>query len=122
MLCKEETVHTSDRRGVAPLLALLESHTPVAGFAAADKVVGRATAFLYRLLGVDRVYGRVMSQPALAVLERFGMEAHYDQLVPHIVNRQGTGICPMEQATTGIEAPEEALAAIKEALAKLKQA
>ena len=120
VLCLDDTVHTSQRRGVAPLLALLEQKTPVAGFAAADKVVGRATAFLYGLLGVSRVYGRVMSQPALAVLEKHGIEAHYEQLVPHIVNRQGTGICPMEQATAGIEDPQEALAAVKAALDRLK--
>ena len=40
VLCKDDTIHTSSHRGIRPLLELLE--TDVAGFYAADKVVGRA--------------------------------------------------------------------------------
>ena len=39
VLCKGDTVHTSQHRGVRPLLDLLD--TDVSGFSAADKVVMR---------------------------------------------------------------------------------
>ena len=52
VLCNGETVYKSHRRGVAPLMGWLESGTDLKGFSAADKVVGKATAFLYCLLGV----------------------------------------------------------------------
>lgn len=71
VLCKGETVHTSNHRGVRPLLELLE--TDVTGFCAADKVVGKATALLYRLLNVKAVHAQVISQAALQVLQNSPM-------------------------------------------------
>ena len=47
VLCRDDVTYTDTRRGVAPLLALLDSGTDVGGFSAADKVVGKAAAFLY---------------------------------------------------------------------------
>ena len=67
VLCKGEAIHTSYHRGVRPLLELLE--TDVSGFCAADKVVGKATALLYRLLNVKAVHAQVISQAALQVLQ-----------------------------------------------------
>ena len=64
VLCKEAMVHKSHRRGVAPLLELLDEGADVIGASAADRVVGKATAFLYSLLGVRSVYAYVMSKPA----------------------------------------------------------
>ena len=42
-------VYTSTRRGVKPLVDFLQGETVFTGFFAADKVVGRATAYLYAL-------------------------------------------------------------------------
>ena len=47
-----DRVLTSTLRGVKPLVQFLESGRDLTGFSAADKVVGRATAYLYVLLGV----------------------------------------------------------------------
>lgn len=118
-LCKEETVYKSDRRGVSPLMGWLESGTDLKGFSAADKVVGKATAFLYCLLGAKEVYARVMSEAAAKVLELQGIPFAYEQLVPAISNRAGDGLCPMELATRNIENPADAPAAIRQALAHL---
>lgn len=54
----------------------------------ADKVVGRATAFLYCLLGVSEVYPNVMRRPAAQVLARHGIAAHCGKLVEGIINRK----------------------------------
>ena len=110
VLCRDDQVHTSTRRGVAPLLALLD--TDVSGFCAADKVVGKATALLYCLLKVRAVHALVISQAALQVLENSGIAVSWDSRVDHIKNRTGDGRCPMEQATEGIDDPQEALVAI----------
>jgi len=119
VLCSGETVYKSSRRGVAPLMGWLESGTDLRGFSAADKVVGKATAFLYCLLGVKEVYARVMSEAAAQVLEQQGIPFGYDQLVPAIQNRTGDGLCPMERATMQIHDPADAPAAIRRALANL---
>ena len=118
VLCKGEAVHTSFHRGVRPLLELLE--TDVSGFYAADKVVGKATALLYSLLNVKAVHAQVISSAALQVLQDSPVAVSWDTQVEYIKNRTGDGRCPMEQATEGIDDPQEALVAIQEKLKELQ--
>ena len=121
VLCRGDAVCTDTRRGVAPLLAWLDNGTDLQGFSAADKVVGKAAAFLYCLLGVKEVYAPVMSRAALAVLTGSGIGATYDILVEGIINRRKTGPCPMETATKDIADSREALEAIRRTLQQLQQ-
>lgn len=113
VLRRGDTVYTATERGVKPLVRWLTQGTDLRGFSAADKVVGRATAYLYVLLGVEEVWAAVMSEAAAEVLRRHGITAAQDQLVPNIINRTGTGICPFEEAVLNIHTPEEALTAIR---------
>ena len=113
VLCRGETIHTATQRGVRPLLDWLDSGLDLRGFSAADKVVGRATAFLYVLLGVRAVHSLVMSTPAREVLLDNGIVASFDREVPGIINRRGDGPCPFEEAVLGIRDPGEALTAIR---------
>ena len=121
VLHRSGVTHTSTHRGVAPLLNWLDQKADFQGFSAADRVVGKATAYLYCLLGVSGVFARVMSRPALEVLARHGIPASWELLVDAIENRQKTGPCPMEYATRNATTPEEALTAIRQALAILQQ-
>jgi hypothetical protein len=111
----------STKRGVAPLLAWLEEGQNCQGMLAADKVVGRAAAFLYVLLGVREVHALVISESAEEVFLRFGVPYSFKQKVPAIRNRAGDGFCPMEQAVLGIEEPTKALPAIKKRLSELQE-
>ena len=120
VLCRNGMTHTSTRRGVAPLLNWLDENTDLRDFSAADRVVGRATAYLYHLLGVKEVFARVMSRPAAQVLADYGIPASWETLVDAIENRQKTGPCPMEYATRNCTNAEDALAAIRRALAELQ--
>lgn len=113
-------VYTSTRRGVKPLVDFLQGETVFTGFFAADKVVGRATAYLYALLGVTELYAQVISQPAAAVLQAHGISVHYDTLVPNIINRAGDGICPFEAAVMDISDPQSAYAAILQKMAQMQ--
>ena len=121
VICGEGSVYKSDRRGVAPLLHWLDEGTDLRDFSAADRVVGRATAYLYHLLGVKAVFARVMSRPAAEVLAAHGIPASWETLVDAIENRQKNGPCPMEYATRNCTNAEDALAAVREALAQLKK-
>lgn len=116
----ENTRYVSTQRGVAPLLNCYHQHLAQSHCCAADKVVGRAAAFLYQLLEVDAVYAEIISKPALKVLESAGIQAEYGQLVDAIINRTGTGFCPMESAVLQIDDPYEALVAVEETLKKLR--
>ena len=115
----EEILFATDR-GVKPLLNWLDEGLDMTGASAADKVVGRATAFLYCLLGVSRVYAAVMSRPAAQVLEKNGIEAHWGKLVDGIINRRGTGPCPFEDAVMHITDSQEALTAIRNKMVQMK--
>lgn len=112
VLCRSGVTEVCTARGVRPLLELLDRGSWT-GFSAADKVVGKATAFLYILLGVRAVYTPVASEQAVRVLRAHGVELICGRTVPAIANREGTGLCPMESAVRGIEEPAAALEAIR---------
>ncbi len=119
VLTDGDAVFTSTQRGVKPLAQFLESGRAFAGFSAADKVVGRATAYLYVLLGVTALYAQVVSQPAIAVLQENGIDVSYGNLVPNIINRRGDGICPFEASVLDITDPQMAYAAIRQKMQEL---
>lgn len=121
VLCRDDIIYTTAVRGIAPLVDWLESGQDTCGFSAADKVVGKAAALMYCLLGVRRVHGNVMSEAAVKVLRRNGIEAYWDRLTENIQNRAGTGLCPMEAATSHIDDPDEALPVILSTLASLQK-
>jgi len=119
VICGKKT-YTATKRGVQPLLDLLDGDIDVSGCSAADKVVGRAAAFLYVMLKVSKIHAGVISKSALKLLEECGIYVEYDQLVEAIFNRDNTGFCPMESAVMGIDDAETALSAIRNKLAFLK--
>lgn len=121
VLRKGDACYYSDHRGVKPLLQWLDEGSDLRGFSAADKVVGKAAAYLYALLGVKAVFARVISSPSVAVLEEHGIAVFFETKVDAIRNRTNTGLCPMEQAVKAAKTPEEALAMVRQALEKLKQ-
>lgn len=121
VLCRDDEVYTATARGVRPLVDWLDGGLDLRGFCAADKVVGRATAFLYILLGVRAVHANVMSSPARQVLEEHGIPASCTHEVGGIINRRGDGPCPFEETVLAITAPEEALNAIRKKQFQMRQ-
>ena len=119
VLCKDDRILTATDRGVKPLASWLHKGEDLRGYSAADKVVGKATAFLYCLLGISEVYAHVMSQSAMDVLQKNGIYAECGSLVPNIINRKGDGICPFEEAVLSITDPNEALEAIHQKMAQM---
>ena len=114
VLCKGQEIYTSDLRGVKPLVIWVESGKNFGGFSAADKVVGKATAFLYLKLAVRQIYAQIISKPALNLLKDSGISITYGTLVENIINRQGNGICPFEQQVLHISDVNDAYIAIRE--------
>ncbi len=119
VLCSGEKIVTSTQRGVKPLVEFLNSEQDFSFFSAADKVVGKATAFLYVLLNIKIVYAGVLSKAALQTFEQFGVEVSYGQLVENISNRQNNGICPFEAVCLSIKSPDKALECIKDKMKEL---
>ncbi|MBE5945695.1 MAG: DUF1893 domain-containing protein [Lachnospiraceae bacterium] len=113
--------YTSRDRGVKPLLEYIDKKIDLEGAFAADKVVGKAAAYLYVLLKVEEVYAGIISKPAYEVFHKYGIKAYYDQMVVAIRNREDNGYCPMESAVMDIDNPQDALDAIIETKKKLEK-
>ncbi len=119
VLCKSDRIYTSVFRGVKPLVKWYSDGYNFKDFSAADRVVGKATAFLYCLLGVKAVYAGVISKSALSVLQNAEIKVQYATLAENIINRSGDGICPFEAAVTNIDDMLEAYEAIKIKMAEM---
>ena len=118
VVANQGRVETFSRRGVADLYCLLRENPEfLRGARIADKVVGKAAAALMILAGASRLYAEVLSRPALELLQRAGLETHYSQCVPYIINRSASGWCPLETRCFTLQTPEECLVQITDFLA-----
>lgn len=120
-LVKAGCVHTSDKKGILPMVEFIESGVDLCGFSAADLIVGKAAALLFALAKVSQVYAGVMSKGACAVFEKYGIRFEYGTLTEEIINRQGTGACPMEEAVRDTDDAKEGFEKIKLKLSELRE-
>ncbi len=117
---KEGNIISDERRGVLPLLTLIDKGISLKGYSVADKVIGKAVAFLYVLLEAENVYALTVSDAALEVFCRYGIAINYECKAEMIKNRDNTGRCPMESAVLSTDSPEEALKLIRKRLEELR--
>lgn len=114
VVCNKGRVERYYNRGVKDLYTLYTADSQLlSGADVADKVVGRAAASIMILGGVRRVYADTISQLALELFAQNNVEISYNQVVPHIINRAKTDLCPLERATKDLESLEEIFAAIE---------
>lgn len=121
-LAKDGEVITSDKRGVAPMVDFLREGKSFSGFFAADKVIGKAAAMLFIKAGVKEVFGETVSQSAKELFESCGVRVSYNTLVPYIINRDKTGMCPMESTVFSVSDVETGVKIIFEKLDKMREA
>ncbi len=117
-VCRGDDLTVSREKGIKPLLKLTQGDD-LRNASAADRIVGKAAAMLYALTGVEEVFAQVLSEQGRTVLKRYGIVYEYGTLTENIINRAGTGLCPMEEAVKDIDDLKEALAAIKAKVAAL---
>ena len=110
-------IHRYTQRGVKDLLSLVQEQPEELNHAlVADKAVGKAAAACMVVGRVKQVHADVMSEPALALLQKHGVKADCDQLVDHIINRTGDDWCPMEKLSRDIDDPAVIIQKVKEFL------
>lgn len=101
-------------RGVKDLFRLLTCEPRVlSGGIVADKVVGKGAAALMIAGGVREMYAEVISEPALKLFQGSSLRVSYGQCVAHIINRAGTGICPVEKLCLDCETAHECMPLIE---------
>ncbi len=99
---KGGNVTTYTGRGVSDLYRLYtESPNLLFQSRTADKVIGIGGAVLMVLGGVRQYYVDVISRSALCILDSAGVKGLYAKQVEYIINRAGTGRCPLESLLDG---------------------
>lgn len=113
-ILKDGRFFKSYERGIKPIMEQLKSEPHFFENAIlADKVVGKAAAFLAVYSKVSGIYAKTVSAPALSVLNEYKIPCEYETLVARIENRTKTGLCPMESLCMNISAPEDAYLALR---------
>lgn len=119
ILGREETLRFR-LRGIRPMTDTLRDCPEVLrGAYIADRIIGKAAAMLAAAGGAKAVYGEVMSETGLKMLQDHGIEAQYGTLTPAIRNRENTGLCPMEQTVQSLDDPKDALPALLQTIDRL---
>lgn len=109
VLCKGKTTVIETEAGLGPLFSVLKKGENFSGFCAADKIVGKAAAFLYVRLGVREVYAPIMSDAGIYTLARHGIYPVCEKSVSSILNQDRTDICPIEKLVSNVNDTEQAV-------------
>jgi len=65
--------------------------------------IGKLAGSLLAVGGVKAIYADVMSEYAIPVMDQFNIEYEYKTKVPYIINKDKTGMCPMENKFKDVE-------------------
>ena len=116
---RDGAVYSSDQKGIRPLMNWLEKSPEILkGSYAADRVIGKAAAFLMIHGGIKEVFAEIVSQSALDCFSAFNVPCAYEKKVPRILNRDQSGLCPMESCCMELSDPEEAFQTLRKKLAE----
>ncbi len=109
-------------RGLSPLLNIYKTAPEALKDAVVvDKVIGRAAAFVIVSGKAKRAHGELISEDALELLQKYQIPASGNKVVHRILNRRMDGLCPLEQAVSGIDDPAQALAALEKRIAEMSR-
>ncbi|NLJ74289.1 MAG: DUF1893 domain-containing protein [Firmicutes bacterium] len=103
-----QVLYSGVEQRLLPLFKALEGLGERAwGSSVADKVIGRAAAMLLVCAEVKSCYSPLGSQGALEILQSNHIPAHFEEVVPQILDTSGLRTCPMERLVDGITDPAE---------------
>ncbi|MEA1971556.1 MAG: DUF1893 domain-containing protein [Thermodesulfobacteriota bacterium] len=100
------TIFRSQKRGISPLLNYIEQSPLMDEVVVLDKITGNAAALLMKKACCREVLSPLGSELAAESLQCFGIVRHFMKTVPHIINREGNGMCPFEKMSIG-KSPDE---------------
>ena len=90
------------------LQAIKELNGSLSGSSVADKIVGRAVAFLCAYSNVKGIYAHTLSENGLEILNSYGIHTEFEHLVPTILNLMKTNKCPFEGLVEDVTDPQDA--------------
>ena len=100
--------------GLLPLLELLDNEPETIRDATViNKKVGKATAFVLMKAEVRTVYGEIMTEDALKLLNDNHIPTTYGKLIKEILNKEENDIYHMEKVVKGINDVDKAMETIR---------
>ena len=115
-------VRSFHERGVKDLHNLLHNESELLrGATVADKVVGKGAAALMVAGGIEWVHADVISSGALDLFKLNDIEVECTTVVPNIINRTGTDICPVEKLCRDCRTAAECLPLIDKFVAEMSR-
>lgn len=119
---KDNFEYHSKLNGIAPIMnKMLEDELYFQGCNVADKVIGKSAAMLLIKSQVKHIHAVVLSEHAKDILDNYKVSYSYDKIVPYIINRTHTGMCPMEKSVLEINDLNQAFVTLQDTLEKLKK-
>ncbi len=102
-------IYISHSRGVAPILEKIDENPSFfCGASVADKVIGKAAAMLLSKYKIAAIHAQLISEKAIEYFECTPIDVTYGELVPYIINRDKTDMCPMEKCVLNTTDEDEA--------------
>lgn len=96
---KKGEIRYFTQRGVDDLYYLLRNEPELLeGASLADKIIGKGAAAIMIYSGVSEVSTHIVSQGALELFEKSKIKLNFEQTTHHIINRNKTGWCPLEES------------------------
>lgn len=100
-------IFKSKQEQLRPLLDYIDKFSPrVKGVVIFDRIVGNAAALLLKKAFCLEIYSPLGSEFAARTLSEQGIKYHFSRTVPHITNKAGDDICPMEKLSLGKSSEE----------------
>jgi hypothetical protein len=91
------------------------------GAAIADRIVGSTVAMLCLYAQIASVYADIASTGALAMLREKGVSVSSKNEVPHILNYDGTDLCPFEKLALSASSPSQLFSSLESFFAEGNQ-
>lgn len=103
-----KTIFQSHESMLKPLYDCLNEYpNEMKGAIVIDKIVGLAAAYLCILGKVNKVITPVASETAKDILEQYKITLYASEIIPYIINRDKTGMCPMEKMALKSASPRD---------------
>lgn len=114
LVYNDSTLTTHANRGVRDLLQLIsEQPERLNGAIVADKIIGKSAAAIMIVGGVKQVHTNIICTPARELFEANGVLVFASEEVPMIMNRNRSGMCPMDTQINEVESVEECVAILQ---------
>ena len=106
---EDKTIFESSEEGMQPILKAIRILDPstLKDSIVVDKIVGKAAALLISYFKAKEVHCTVMSERAREVLKRHGIKYYPERVIPEILDKLGTSLCPFEKRVLDVDDPEK---------------